>query len=249
MSNRHSTSSLITGALVAAILGLGACSIPTTGVRETSTPRASTSDSGTVDVTSPGESLVAAAVANDAEQVRRLLDAGVSANHRGTDGRPVLVSATRANAVDAARELIRRGADVNAKDQISDSAFLYAGAEGLNDILELTLENGADVGSTNRYGGTALIPACEHAHVETVRLLLDAKVAVDHVNDLGWTCLLETVILGTGGPEHQEVVRLVIDAGGDVSIADSDGTTALEHARRGQQSAVVGLLESAEPPR
>lgn len=249
MSNRLSTSALITCSLVAAILGLGACSIPPTGGRETSAPRASTSDSGTVDVTSTGESLVLAAVANDVEEVRRLLDAGLSADHRGTDGRPVLVSATRANAVDTARELILQGADVNAKDQISDSAFLYAGAEGLNGILKLTLENGADVGSTNRYGGTALIPACEHAHVETVRLLLDAKVAVDHVNDLGWTCLLEAVLLGTGGPEHQEVVRLVIEAGGDISIPDSDGTTALEHARRRQQSAVAGLLESAEPPR
>lgn len=249
MSNRHSTSVLISWSLVAAILGLSACSIPTTGVQDSSTPRASTSNSGTVHVAAPGESLVLAAVANDAKEVRRLLDAGVSADHRGTDGRPVLVSATRANAVDAARELILQGADVNAKDQGSDSSFLYAGAEGLNAILKLTLENGADVGSTNRYGGTALIPACEHAHVETVRLLLDAKVAVDHVNDLGWTCLLEAVILGTGGPEHQEVVRLVVKAGGDISIPDSDGITALEHARRRQQSAVVSILESAEPPR
>lgn len=250
MSQRHSSRLLMTCSLVAALLGLNACNIPPTGVQDSVIPAPPTiSESATGNLAALGESLVVAAIANDADQVRRLLLAGVSADYRGTDGRPVLVSATRANSVEAARELILHGADVNAKDAISDSTFLYAGAEGLNDILELTLENGADVGSTNRFGGTALIPACEHAHVKTVGLLLDAKVDVDHVNDLGWTCLLEAVILGNGGPPHQEVVRLLIDAGADTTIPDSQGTTPLEHARRMQQSAVVRLLENAGPPR
>jgi ankyrin repeat protein len=64
-----------------------------------------------------------------------------------------------------------------------------------------------------------------------VKTLIDAGVAVDHVNNLGWTALLEAVILGKGGPSHQQIVSLLIDAGANVNLADRDGVTALQHAR------------------
>ncbi|MDI9787105.1 ankyrin repeat domain-containing protein, partial [Pseudomonas aeruginosa] len=73
---------------------------------------------------------------------------------------------------------------------------------------------GADLKSTNRYGGTALIPACERGHVEVVKTLLQAGVDPNHVNKLGWTGLLEAILLSDGGPRHQEIVRLLIDAVG-----------------------------------
>ena len=34
-------------------------------------------------------------------------------------------------------------------------------------------------------------------------------VEVDHVNNLGWTALLEAVILGDGGANHQEIVQIL----------------------------------------
>jgi ankyrin repeat protein len=143
-----------------------------------------------------------------------------------------LIRAVKANDLALATELIAAGADVNARDAIRDSAFLYAGAEGLDDILRLTLAHGADVASTNRYGGTALIPASEHGHVETVRILIAAGVPVNHVNDLGWTALQEAILLGDGGPDHEAVVDLLLDAGADPDIRDREGRTALENAER-----------------
>jgi len=53
---------------------------------------------------------------------------------------------------------------------------------------------------------------------------------IDHVNNLGWTALLEAVILGDGGPIHQEIVGLLVDAGAK-NIAHRDGRTLLDHAR------------------
>lgn len=143
-----------------------------------------------------------------------------------------LIRAAKANNADQVRELIRAGGNVNAKDAIQDSAFLYAGAEGFNDVLRLTLANGADVKSTNRFGGTALIPASEHGHVETVRILIAAGVPVNHVNNLGWTAMQEAILLNDGGPRQQEVVRLLLAAGGDTGIRDPQGRTALENAER-----------------
>lgn len=142
-----------------------------------------------------------------------------------------LVLAAKANDLARVTDLIDAGGDVNAKDSIQDSAFLYAGAEGFNEILELTVANGADVTSTNRYGGTALIPASEHGHVDTVRILIAAGVPVDHVNNLGWTAMQEAVLLNSGGPNQQDVVRQLLDAGADPDIRDPQGHTVLENAR------------------
>jgi len=151
-----------------------------------------------------------------------------------------LIRAAKDNDVELVRELIAAGGDVNAKDSLEDSAFLYAGAEGFNEILELTIENGADVESLNRYGGTALIPASEHGHIQTVKILIDAGVPLDHVNDPGWTALQEAVLLNDGGPNQQEVARLLLEAGADPQITDPQGRTALENARR------LGFEELAE---
>ena len=132
------------------------------------------------------------------------------------------------------------------RDDRLDNPFLYAGAEGLLDILKLANEAGADPALTNRYGGIALIPASERGHVEVVRYLLQqTDVDVDHVNKLGWTALLEAILLSDGGPRHQAIVALLIEAGADVDLADKDGVTPLAHARMRGQSDTAGLLVAA----
>lgn len=75
-----------------------------------------------------------------------------------------------------------------------------------------------------------------------MRRVLGTGIDVDHVNRLGWTALLEAVLLGDGGPNHQEVVRLLLDAGADRSVADGDGVTALEHAEARGQDAIAEIL-------
>ena len=165
---------------------------------------------------------------------------------RDARGRTPLLLATTLNRVAMAEALIRAGADVNAKDAIKDSPYLVAGAEGRVDILRMILASGrADLNSTNRYGGTALIPAAEKGHPEAVALLIEAGIAIDHVNDLGWTALLEAVILTAGGPVHQKIVRMLLEAGADPSIPDMNGVTALDHARLRGYTAMVLMLEEA----
>ena len=78
-----------------------------------------------------------------------------------------------------------------------------------------------------------------------MKLLLTTKIDVNHVNNLGWTALLEAVILGNGGPTHTEIVRLLLARGAKAGIADRDGITPLEHARRRNYSRMVELLERA----
>lgn len=188
---------------------------------------------------------LAAARSNDVGTLQRMLDAGQVVDTRDAVGRTALLVATVANAVQAARLLVSAGADVNAKDGQRDTPFLYAGAEGRAEILQLTLKAGANLKDTNRYGGTALIPAAEKGHLDTLQMLLATSIDIDHVNDLGWTALLEAVILGNGGPIHQEIVAALIAAGAKLDIGDRDGVTALEHARRNGQTEIAALLEKA----
>ena len=191
--------------------------------------------------------LLAASAAGDFVAIRKALADGADPDARDAAGAPALMLATVARAADAVRALIDAEADVDAQDADRFNPFLYAGAEGLLDILRLANDAGADPAITNRYGGVALIPASERGHVEVVRYLLsESDVDVDHVNDLGWTALLEAILLSDGGPRHQEIVRLLIEHGADVDLADADGVRPLTHARARGQREVVGLLEAAD---
>jgi ankyrin repeat protein len=186
-----------------------------------------------------------AATSGDLAAISALLAEGLPIDARGPEGRTPVMAATAARQVAAVRALVDAGADVDIRDDRLDNPFLYAGAEGLLDILRLVNEAGADPALTNRYGGVALIPACERGHVEVVRYLLTASdVDVDHVNNLGWTGLLEAIILADGDAAHQEIVRLLLDAGADPELADRDGVTPLAHARaKGQAEIVLILLD------
>jgi uncharacterized protein len=191
--------------------------------------------------------LLAGAAVGDVAAITAALRAGADPDVRDGDGTPATMLATRGGHAAALRVLLEAEADVDAQDAERFNPFLYAGAEGLLDILTLANEAGADPTVTNRYGGVALIPACERGHVEIVRYLLnESDVDVDHVNDLGWTALLEAILLSDGGPRHQEIVRLLIDNGADVDLADRDGVRPLAHARARRQREIVGLLEAAD---
>jgi hypothetical protein len=127
-----------------------------------------------------------------------------------------------------------------------NSPFLYAGAEGLTEILKICMTANPDYTVVNRYHGTALIPACEHAHLEVIKILLDdPKYPVDHINRLGWTALLEAIILGQGGKDHQKTVSMLIAAGADVNISDNNNVSPLQHATQRGFKEIAQLLKEA----
>jgi ankyrin repeat protein len=220
-------------AMVAGVLSIAACASPPPG-------------SPTSEATMTDLRLHQAATEGDIAEIAALLAAGLPIDARDEAGRTPVMAATAARQAAAVKALVDAGADVDIRDDRLDNPFLYAGAEGLLDILRIVNEAGADPALTNRFGGIALIPASERGHVEVVRYLLDeSDVDVDHVNNLGWTALLEAVILGDGGPAHQEIVRLLLDAGADPELADRDGVTPLAHARARGQKEVEALLVAA----
>ena len=194
---------------------------------------------------SSGHELLQAVERGDTATVNRLLTAGTLPDPVDSAKQTPLLIAVAKNSPNAAKLLIDAGANVNAQASNLDSPWLLAGALGRAPMLRMMIPKGPDFSLRNRFGGTALIPACERAHVEAVEVLLTTRIDVNHVNNLGWTCLLEIVILGEGGPRHVEVTRKVLAAGANPNIADRDNVSPFAHATRKGQREIARLIEAA----
>ena len=112
-------------------------------------------------------------------------------------------------------------------------------------LLKLAIAHGASAKNiTSPYDGTALIAAAHLGHYEVVDILIKADAPLDHVNNLTWTALMESVVLGNGGPDHIKVARLLIEAGADQSIGDAQGVTPIEHAKSRGYSDMIQLFDN-----
>ena len=159
-------------------------------------------------------------------------------------GRTALMHAVYKRNNKIAALLINAGANVNTQDDIKNSPFLYFLAEGNLELVKIASSYSANFNIFNRYGGTALIPAAEKGHLEVVKLLVNtAGFPKDHINNLGWTALLEAVLLSDGGTVHVNIVAALIDGGCNINIADKNGMTPLDHAKKLQYVEMVKLLE------
>lgn len=186
--------------------------------------------------------LLAAARTGDADAAAAALRAGADIEARDPAARTALLLAATYDHVDVARVLVALGADPDALDDRHDTPWLVTGVTGSVAMVETLLPADPDLTIENRFGGLSVIPASERGHVDYVRRVVRTPIDIDHVNRLGWTALLEAVILGDGGPAHQDVVRILLDAGADRSIPDADGVTALDHAERRGFEEIARLL-------
>ncbi|ALH94888.1 ankyrin repeat domain-containing protein [Acinetobacter equi] len=178
------------------------------------------------------------------DEVKNFIQKTKDLNIKNAHGETPLMYAIYQDKFEIAKLFIQAGADVNTQDQIKNSPFLYAGAEGDTELVELMLQHQPDFSIYNRYGGTALIPAAEKGHVETVRLLANTQnYPINHVNSLGWTALMEAVVLGDGGRDQVEIIKILLDAGADKNISDRHNVSALEHAQRREFNEIVKLLK------
>ncbi|MGI9334855.1 MAG: ankyrin repeat domain-containing protein [Gammaproteobacteria bacterium] len=193
------------------------------------------------------EGLHRAAHNGDVDAVRKLAASGADLEARDAAGRTPLHVAAFASHDDVLRALAEAGADLNAfEHQAYDIVTIAAVGDDL-ELLDMALTLGAKAGNvTSPYDGTALIAAAHLGHYEVVQRLIGAGAPLDHVNNLGWTALIEAVVLGNGGPAHIETVRALVDAGADRTIADGQGVTPLEHARRRGYAEIAAALSTAK---
>jgi hypothetical protein len=198
---------------------------------------------------SPGEiarftGLHAAAHHGIVSEIVQQIVNGADPNMRDGNGRTPLLVAAFAKRRDVMRALVKGGADPRARDNQNYDAITIAAVADDVETLKVAIEIGGDPKAiTSPYAGTALIAAAHLGHDGIVAALIRAGAPLDHVNNLHWTALIEAVILGDGGRRHIECVRLLVAAGANRNLADKDGVTPLEHARRRGYAEMVRLLQ------
>jgi len=178
------------------------------------------------------------------ETVDRFIRQGIDVERTDKAGRTaILIAAFRSNEA-VFKRLVEAGGNVNAFDNNRYDAVTIAAVANDLEMLRLALTFGGNPKNvTSPFQGTALIAAAHLGHVEAVRMLLDASSNVDHVNNLGWTALLETVILGDGGPRHVLIAKDLLAHGANKYIADDQGLTPLAHARQRGYTELVSILQ------
>jgi uncharacterized protein len=188
--------------------------------------------------------LLAAAARGDAVEISRLAAHGDPVDVRDGYGRTPLHVAAYGGRHDAMRALVKAGASLNALEH--DRYDIVTIAAVANDLptLKVALDIGCSAANvTSRYDGTALIAASHLGHVEIVRELIRARAPLDHVNNLGWTALIESIVLGDGGPRHTATLKALVDAGANVNLADRAGATPIALARERSYAAMVAILD------
>lgn len=191
------------------------------------------------------QGLHGAAHKGDAAQIRQLAGKG-DINARDGNGRTPLHVATFARQREAIRALAKAGADLNLLENDRYDAVTIASVADDEETLRMLLALGASAKQvTSRYDGTALIAAAHLGHDAVVRQLIAAGAPLDHVNNLHWTAVIESIVLGNGGPRHQATLKALIDAGANLQLADRQGQTPLHLARARGYREMIAMLQEA----
>lgn len=193
------------------------------------------------------QGLHAAAARGDMPALNKLITAKAEdLNGRDGYGRTPLHVATYARQAEAIRALAKAGAHLDLLENDRYDAVTIAAVADDEATLRLLLQLGASAKQiTSRYDGTALIAAAHLGHDGVVRQLIAAGVPLDHVNNLHWTALIESIVLGNGGPRHQATLQALLQAGASTRLADRQGNTPLQLARQRGYGEMVQILQAA----
>jgi uncharacterized protein len=192
------------------------------------------------------QGLLVAAAKGDIAKINALAKFGTNLNARDGFGRTALMVAVHLKHLGAAQALIKAGADLNALDSERYDMVTIAAVANNLPMMRLAIASGGDAKlMTSPYDGTALIASAHLGHVEIVRDLIKAGAPLDHINNLKWTALIEAIVLGDGGTNHQLIVQDLINAGADINLADGKGDTPLSLAYQRGYSAMIKMLEAA----
>ncbi len=176
---------------------------------------------------------------------RLLVDAGADVKKANFYGVTALYIAARAGDTAATRMLLAAGADANAALPASGETVLMTAAKaGSADIVEALLTGGAEGVSLAQLGEARA--AARVAEAAGYSLLPNPTIATNYADvNARERWYGRTALMIAAAEGHLEVVRLLVEAGSDLSLADAEGSTALSLARSYGHLDVAALLEEA----
>ncbi|KAG0464103.1 hypothetical protein HPP92_020172 [Vanilla planifolia] len=119
--------------------------------------------------------------------------------------------------------LLKRGLDPNESDANGHTALHLAASKGNLNCVILLLDYGADPNSLDSHGSVPLWEAVLGNHERVIRMLIDNGAALSHGDVAQYAC--------TAAEQNSiELLKDIVDHGGDVTLPRSDGSTALHLA-------------------
>jgi ankyrin repeat protein len=189
------------------------------------------------------EAIHRAAREGDTVNVARMLDEDprLLSSTRGNDDDTLLHTASYYGGhVDLVRLLLDRGAEINQANANEDTALHLAAEMGDEEMVSTLLTRGADPSIIGDWGQTVIMLASEGGHMAVVRLLLRSMGGggLDERTEFGVTALSFACYRG-----HADVVRALLLAGADHTIADHDARTPLQVAQGREHHECVGVIQ------
>ncbi|MEI6437307.1 MAG: ankyrin repeat domain-containing protein [Candidatus Omnitrophota bacterium] len=156
------------------------------------------------------EQLLAAIRENSADDVSRLLGAGVNINYQDKYGQTALIVAVEAgpDSLDLVRRLVAKGAGLEAQGKDGRNALLTATLRKNIEAARFLLGSGALVDAADAQGVTALMLAAQLDDAAMVNLLIEKKADPKKVNAAGHGAL-EIALL----KKHDDIARLLLATG------------------------------------
>jgi len=146
--------------------------------------------------------------------------------------------AIRENDLAKIKSILDSGTSADLRDTRGTTPLMHAASIGSIEAMRLLMKAGADVNARNGLDATPLVWAA--ADAAKAKLLIEAGAQVNVRTKMMRTPLM----MAASAPGNSAIVKLMLDKGADVTVADVRGHTALvDAARAGNTEAVRLLLE------
>ncbi len=220
--------------------------------------------------------LMLAALLPDTRLLRALIARGANVNRASGGITPLLAATrdSRHGRAEAVLTLLANGASPLVADADGNTPLHGAVLSADAGVAAMLLDAAAPIDTLNQAGLSPLATACRAANWPLAKYLLEhgakpapaegepALVAAATIADddpVGVTLLLKHrapvnaldarkrhALLGAAAEGHEQIARVLCDAGADVKLADEHGSTALMEAARAGASGIVQRLAEAK---
>jgi ankyrin repeat protein len=183
--------------------------------------------------------LMLAARGGSQEMMALLLKAGADTQTRDNEGQTSLMHALASPP--RARQLLDKGAQLEARDRRGRTALCCAVEHPYLGTVRLLLQRGANVQAGDDQGVTALHVAVRNAGAQELPLQsLEADAASEQPKYVPAHRLL---CLGRDRAERlRQIVRLLVQQGAKIDLADGQGMTSLDSARKARANRLLREL-------
>lgn len=174
---------------------------------------------------------------DDAAKVSELLLRGFDPNTVDAAGTAGLLLAVKSGALNVALVLANSPkTKVEVRNAADESPLMLAALKGETALCLLLIRQGADV---NKPGWAPLHYAATNGHLEAMNLLLEENAYIDAASPNGTTPLMMAALYGT-----DSAVKLLLEAGADPLLKNSQGLSALDFAYRGNRTDSANIISA-----